>query len=337
MKLKFGVKVLHLNKTIMFLILLILPLGSCYAGEERAKLFDNLEQKNFEIDQIQHALTKYANNSFGWSALNYAIEVKDFKSALIIAQYCADVNHKDPYKKDWSSTGVNALERLFFQARSDQDVKISLSEDEIQIAHILLDRGIDILSKLENFSPLITACYFNIDDLIIRFIEKGAKVNAYSGYSLYLLIENGNLNMARYLIDNGASINLNYYKLFNAAIKSQKIESIDFLISYGLDISASEDDYLRTAFIFLTHEIRELDGCLHNSFPALEMFFYILEKGTNPNYWILKEGLHPTNYQKALNQCCLWLALGLPSETNAQYFYKNYVIQVLLDHGAVIP
>lgn len=290
--------------------------------------------QNFSTDQIKYSLRKYVNNEYGWSPLNYAIEVKDFKSALILANYCENINQKDPFMKG-SPQKINALERLLYHTRVKQGPKVHPSKDELQIAYILIERGIDVKGGPEVFSPIITACCFDIEDLIVRLTELGANVNASYCYSLYLSIENGNLNMARYLIDNGANIHLKHYQLFNAAINSQKIESIDFVLNLGLNIS--EGHYVRHAFNYLQNEIKDLDGCLYQSYPALVMFSYILEKGANPNYWVPKEGLNATNYPRAIDLCSLWMALELPVKTNAQYFYKNCIIQLLLDHGAVIP
>jgi hypothetical protein len=323
-----------LTKIVTSILFSISSINFCYANSEKTTVFELIDQNNFYIDQIQSSLKKYAKNPFGWSPLNYAIEKKDFKAALIIATYCESIHQRDPYMKG-SPQKINALERLLYHARVKQGNKVDPSDEEVQLAYILLGRGIDVKSGPEVFSPLITACWFNIEDLIIRFTELGADVNASCGYSLYLLVENGNLNMASYLIDNGANIKLDQYSLFNAAINSQKTECIDFIINHGLEISNGH--YIRHAFNYIQNEINSLDKCSNHSFPALEMFSYILGKGANPNYWVPTEGLNSTNYERAIDLCSLWLALELPSETNAQYFYKNYVIKILLDYGASIP
>lgn len=170
----------------------ILSVNFCYANIEKSACFDVIEQNKFDVDQIQSSLKKYAKNPLGWSALNYAIEKRDFKAALIIATYCENIHQRDPYMKG-SPQKINALERLLYHTRVKQGPKIEPSDEEIQIAYILLGRGIDVTGGPEVFSPLITACYFNIEDLITRFIEMGVDTNASQGYSLYLLIESGNL------------------------------------------------------------------------------------------------------------------------------------------------
>lgn len=143
--------------------------------------------------------------------------------------------------------------------------------------------------------------------------------------------------MARYLINNGANLKAGRV-LFQAAINSQKIESIDFLISLGLVLEGIKQmDYVIHAFSFLKREIKSIDECSNQSFSAFEVFCRILELGADPNFWIHTEGLNPKNYEQVLNRCPLWLALELPSQTSSQYLYKNSVIQVLLDYGAIMP
>lgn len=140
-----------LNKVLMFFILLSLPFNFCYTGVE-INFCNDLDQQNLNIDQIQQALREYAiaskkyvNNPLGWSALNYAIEVKDFKSALILAMYCKNINQRNPLYKG-SNEYINALERIFYREAtlSNQNSNKSLSEAEIQLTYILLDRGIQV-------------------------------------------------------------------------------------------------------------------------------------------------------------------------------------------------
>lgn len=334
----------RLSKTLLSFIVLSLQFNLCYTETAAINIFTQEEQKNSNVDQIQHSLREYAivskkyvNNPLGWSALNYAVEVKDFQSALILATHCNNINQRDPLTKT-SPEKVNAIERLFYITHeAQQKIKKYPSEVELQLACVLLDRGIDVKHSPECVSPLSGICWFNIDDLIVRLTELGANVNDGSGTPLYYLIENGNFNMANYLIANGANLKAGRV-LFQAAINSQKIESIDFLIDIGVDlVGKNQIDYLSQAFTFLKKEINGIKEDSQQSLPALEIFCRLLELGANPNFWISSEGLNPKNYEQALNRCLLWLALELPAQTNAQYFYKNYLIQVLLDHGASIP
>ena len=284
---------------------------------------------NFTYADQPIACRKPVKNIVGMSALNQAIERKDYKSALQIAATCSNINQRDPFTFG-SPQKVNALERLFYHVRVKQGPKIYPSNEELELANLLLDRGIDVKSSLDVFSPIITACCFEIEDMIVRLVNMGVNVNACHGLSLYYLIGNGNLDQARFLIANGANYRLNHYPLFYAAISSQKLESIDFLLSFGLELSKGH--YIRHAFNFIQTEIQHLDGTLQSSFPAVEMLIYLLENGANPNDWITSK-----HYETAIDLCALSHVLELPADTNAQYFYKNYVIQNLLNYGAITP
>lgn len=311
----------------------------CHAETAGINL-DQEESEQKDLDQIQNSLKQYAivskkyvNNPLGWSALNYAVQMKDYQSALILATYCTNINQRDPLYQG-SSEYINALERLFYiDTTTSKKPKKNLSETEIQLTYVLLDRGIKITSGF--FSPIAGACWFNIDDLIVRFTELGANVNCASGTPLYYLIENGNLNMARYLINNGANLKAGRI-LFQAAINSKKIESVDFLISLGLVLEGIKQfDYVMHAFDYLKTEIKNIDES-SNKFPALEVFCRILEIGADPNF-CFTNGLYSQKYEEALNRCPLWLALELHTATNKQHLYKNYLIQTLLDFGATLP
>lgn len=325
-----------MNKFLYYFILFIVVL--IFSSTEGAKInLHSLEaQKNSDLDLIRQSLheyvvasKKYTNNPFGWSALNYAIHTKDFQSALILANYCKNINRKDPLRKG-SREYINALERLFYiDTPARQNPKKHLSEAEIKLTYVLLDRGIAVTSGY--FSPVAGACWFNINDLVVRFVELGGDVNCQHGTPLFYLIESGNLEMARFLIDSGANPKVGRV-LFEAAINSQNIESIDFLVDLGLVLGGI--DHATHAFSFLKKEIKNIDKHSNQSLPALEIFCRILELGANPNFG---QSTNPTDYEDALCRSLLWQALELPEATKKQYLYKNHVVKILLDCGAIIP
>lgn len=299
------------------------------------RLWNEISSAKMNKEQIED-IKNYVNNPFGWSALNYAIELGDYKSAIIIATYCEDINRRDLLVKG-SSVKMNALERLLYHTKyTNTNFENGMQDEQLVLSYVLLGRNIDIKNFPKTLSPLIKACYLGFNDLIIYIVEKnGTGFDKQHGDPLYFTIQRGNLDMARYLIEKGVNIPTGNWNLFNASINSKKPEVVDFLVNYGLNIS--EGHYVRHAFGFLQQEIKNLDGNLYHSLPGLEFFCYILEKGANPNYWLITEGFDPINYERSLDLCSLWQAFKLPSETNGQYLYKNHVIQILLEHGAVMP
>jgi ankyrin repeat protein len=306
---------------LIFTLLLIAPTYSCYSAQK-------------DINKIEDSLKKYKDNPFKWSRLNYAVEMKDFEAALNLIEYTLeDINHRDRFKPNIKNP-ANALERLLQNVMNENlnnpiNTVYELSDLQTELIYKLLEKGIDIKG---DYSFLIPACFLGLDDLIILFVEKGVDVNKPKfSTPLYYIIRRGNLDMSRYLLDKGASIDSLGLPLTGAII-SLKTEMVDLLIERGADISTI--DCLNVAFMSVKKEAEKLDS---ETYPALEMFHYLLQKGANPNFWILKQGTNPADFEKAYNESYLIRALNLPSETPTQHMYKERILNILLDYGAVAP
>lgn len=96
---------------------------------------------------------------------------------IMIMSAFFNINQRDPLSKT-SPDKINALERIFYISHeATKKAKKYPSEIELQLVYVLLDRGIHINNSPKSLSPLNGACWFDMDDLIVRLIELGASVN----------------------------------------------------------------------------------------------------------------------------------------------------------------
>jgi len=275
-------------------------------------------------------IKKCHNNPNGWSALNYAIEIKEFETALVLAEQAGtgNINQKDPFMPG-SPQKINALERLIYEAWTTQNnIETGLTPIQLKVIYTLLERGISVKGE-PVFSPLIGACRFGIDNLIIKFIDMGVDVNASEGISLYFVLQRGDLKMSKYLIKRGANIHLR--KQLNAAIESKNQKLVSLLLDLGVEINDS--NYVRYALNLVEEEMIQIKTHMNYPLPALDMLCYLLGQDADPNY----SQKHPKIPFEGNDGCSLWFALHMPDKTIGQFVYKRTVIELLSKYGATLP
>lgn len=147
--------------------------------------------------RIMDILKKYSNNPKKWSALNYAIEQRDFESARVLTDYVIDLNRVDD---SWSP-----IFRIFINAMSSKEQK--LSEPEINLIQILIEKGVDVKwNKKSGYSPLSIAVYMGRDDLVSALLKNGANVNEPQGLPIHDAVDKSNYKIATFLIQAGANL-----------------------------------------------------------------------------------------------------------------------------------
>ncbi len=138
---------------------------------------------------------------------------------------------------------------------------------------LLMDYNIDIHKHINKLS--MVAVHWNIIDLLIFCMENGADPNYQNGLLLSLCLEKRNLDIAKYLLENGTRINLNLAEIKN----SMKICNIDdaiaeyyilfrYLVDNGFDISDKLSELL-------------LYGCMYDH---VELTKYFIETGTDIHF-----------------------------------------------------
>lgn len=249
-------------------------------------------------NNVNAILSKYANNPKGWSALNYAIEQKDYKAALVLLNYTFDVNKVDDK--------YNALHRTLGQVGT-----LPSNKDQVELAKQLVLMGVDIRTQ-SGGSFFTSAIYSRNEELINLIIENGADVNECNGAPLRAALETCNKIMIFNLIDKGACLDLS--EALAIAVHARNYEMINLWIDYGADLS--QGDYL-------------LYTVSHGGYPGdPKMVRFLLERGANPNAQVTTT---------ILGDSILGAALGTVPLDDEGRLYKDEIIHLLLNYGAQLP
>lgn len=296
--------------------------------------------KKVNIEEIHKALS-YCDNPLNWSTLNYAIEMRDYKSALLIVDYANDINHKDSaYSFDLKSQKkITALERVLFIAYFNEKQK-SLTYDQLNLIKKLINAGADFksCSNTEMNYPIIYLCHFNEIELVSHLLDLGFDINKENGRLLSLSICKGYTELVKLLIQKGANFNL--INMLNDAIISQKCELAQLALDLGFDIT--KIDAVNIAINYTLNEVRSLNNQISLNIqycydlPALEMVHFLLVNGANPNFWLTNPN---NNIDNAFSTSPLSKALNLLDSNPScmQEWYQHFLIGMLLEFGAVIP
>jgi ankyrin repeat protein len=202
---------------------------------------------------------------------------------------------------------------------------------KVEAVQLLLDRGANVNARenLRGQTALMWAVLENHPAVVRLLLARGADINAQTLVSvpdgtsgkpeatsgdigahgpgiyrsravpspsgamtpLMYAARDGNLAMARMLVDAGADVNrraANGTPPLVAAITNNHIELALFLVDNGADINAADDFYRRTP-LFAAVEMRNPDHVRDTAPPApdakdpMELITTLLERGANPN------------------------------------------------------
>jgi ankyrin repeat protein len=85
-------------------------------------------------------------------------------------------------------------------------------------------------------------------DLVKQLIDQGADVHVYNNSALAFSVRSGHLEVVKYLIDKGADIHDYNDQAFLVASSYGHLEIVKYLISKGADIHARNDEALTLAY-----------------------------------------------------------------------------------------
>lgn len=136
----------------------------------------------------------------------------------------------------------------------------SIDRDDLPGVREELDQGEDIERRnIRDHTPLLWAAKADRDGIVRYLVEQGADINATTPVktgevtALRYAIDNGNYELASFLIDHGADVNQKNEKGWTplmTAARTGRIDIIDMLLEAGADLTARTDggtDAIRAA------------------------------------------------------------------------------------------
>ena len=327
-------------KFLRIVVLSFMSLTSAsYGNEVHDVNIEKLEKlKKIDKNDAQKILD-YCDNPLAWSALNYSIEVDDLRAALLIVDYTMDINRKDcaySLKPSKHHHQINALQRVLYRASFIHKQK-SLSDHQQMLVRKLIDKGIQV-DQLVDFgqgSPTVYLCMFNEVELVKELLDRGVDINQKSGRLLSSALACGYVEMVHMLLDQGADVNL--IDMLHSSILGQKCELIQLALDLGCNIHKT--DVVRTSMNYVWSEAKKLDGNIPCNLQALECLHFLLTNGADPNFWIQEAINDNKSPNEVFSKSPLGIALRIfDSEASFQQkWYQQFLINLLLDYGAVIP
>ncbi len=132
--------------------------------------------------------------------------------------------------------------------------------------------------------PLHYAARGGSVDCIQLLINKGAKVNAKCVYQTTAIFETTTAEIAKILIENGATLNLVSERgrtPLDMAVQSLQVDVVRYLVNHGADVNYWEKlDFFRTMTQWALVEIGNKDQGKIKAYQVLEI---LLKAGANPN------------------------------------------------------
>lgn len=293
--------------------------------------------KNVDMERLEKAIL-HKDNDLGWSALNYAIDTRDYQSAIILCDYTVDINRRDGLYASNPQSGykVNALERVLYIAQFANRQKV-LEKDQVLLIEKLLDCGIECNTSINTGLkyPVLYLCYFNEIELVGRLLDLGVEINTGDGRLLSLAFSAGHVQLVDYLIKRGADTGL--VNMLEGAILGQKIELIQFALDNGSEINSI--DTLSLALNYTWAEVRNMYANPDCGIPSLDIVNFLLSNGADPNLWIQDALDKEQNLNEAFGRSPLGKAQRLLDNTANfhQKYYQQCLVNMLLDFGAIRP
>lgn len=222
------------NTSFLFLLSLLIHVSHAQSNidlfikaseNQNYAIIDSLLEKGFDINY------RFNKSKFEYP-LAYAIKNSNLSFVKYIVDKGADINmlSKNNHKKSLLS--------------------LSIQEKKDSVSEFLLENGVDIEGGINK--PLYYAVLYDNVGMVKKLIKRGANVNALTAYEgSYLhhaVYENGNLEIIKLLLDNGADPNIKKggQSTFHFACsgdnnsRNECFDILNLLLNYGATIDKKE-------------------------------------------------------------------------------------------------
>ncbi len=235
---------------------------------------------NHNIDSVQLLLQQGANpnyeNIYGVSPLLFAVEAGDTAVIRLLLDHGADINIVPPYDPPAVSFAVinfkDTIVHYLLDRGANPDIHdragrtplyYAIRNGNYQAADLLLLYGADPDGKVEGWTPLQLAAYYNDTLLINMLVYYGADVNATDtlGYTpLHVAAQFNNLLAAKTLIKNKARLDLLTNDLASPVDIAVYLRSHD-VFDFFMDNKPTFDNFVNGRFD--TYQVAEFQQNYH--------------------------------------------------------------------------
>lgn len=202
-------------------------------------------------------------NSFWETALKFAVRKQDYELVKKLLKKGAKPDLlEDP---EWSALMPASLQgnlgivKLLTENEPKGDINYRISSEssspmnvlsfaaesgDTNIVIFLLKKGAIMNTPDSTWTPLMSACRKNDEEMSKFLITKGINTNAYvfpEGTAIKFAIQNNNISLVNLLLNSGADVNSgneNYWSSLHIAVFNENMEMLGLLINKGAKIDA---------------------------------------------------------------------------------------------------
>lgn len=198
-----------------------------------------------------------------------------------------DVNAK--FKTDFNH--VFGVFDTFANDRSENPLMCAIYYDDMRAIQILVKYGARITNPYETILP---AAVYNSAGAFLYFYDKGLAKRCPDEILMYYVVEGGNFQLLKFLIEKGHKFNAKQKGLIHCAVRSGNIELLQFLIDNGADVN-QQYNYEKDKVPFRSicgENPTPLDSCLEQ-YNALCTYTPSNEFNYDGAMLLLKNGANP--------------------------------------------
>ena len=207
----------------------------------------NIEQVQQDIDVHQIDVNGRLHNQRE-KAIHMATREGHLDIVTLLLDRDAKINVKD---MDDYRPIHHAADRMRLKDNSGNPIDPKLEEKMI-IARLLIERGarINVRSSGRNYTPLDLAAREGDLEMVKLLVDNGANVNNYK--PLHLASEKGYLEIVTYLVEHGANLNdpdieirFDGLSPLHEAVRGGHFDVVEYLVEQGADINVTHEHYGR--------------------------------------------------------------------------------------------